>query len=68
VWFERGQVREGLQVVGSELPAGRQDVGVGLDPTGVGEQPSGGGVDVVAPRGEDADVPPLADGSGRWCL
>ena len=65
VWLEGGQIGEWLQVVGGELGAGGQRVVVGADPAGIGEQPGGGGVDVVPPRGEQPHVAPLADGGCR---
>ena len=65
VRLERGQVGEGLQVVGGELAPVGSASGVGLDPAGVGEQPAGGGVDVVPPRREQPHVPPLAHRGGR---
>ncbi len=66
VRLEHGQVGQRLR--GSRRrarpPVGRT-LGVGPDPAGVGEQASGGGVDVVPPRGEQPHVSPLPDRGGR---
>ena len=53
-----------LANVGSQLTAGRQDIGVRLDPAGVRQQPAGSLVDVVPPRREQPDVSPSTDRGG----
>ena len=59
-----GRSGEWFEVVLDEVAAGGVLVGVGGDPAVGLEQPSGGGVDVVAPRREQLDMRPFADAGG----
>jgi hypothetical protein len=48
------------QILGDQLAAGRQRVGVGLLPAGGAQHGGGDGIDVVPPRREDLHVAPAA--------
>ncbi len=60
----RQPVGEGLEIAVDQVAAGRVGLGVGELPAGPFQQRSGGLVHVVLPRGEHADMRPLAHVGG----